>query len=72
MNSRVTLGPSVVVSLVAGALMLLQHMTFLGISPDVISFNAAITACGRQMQWQVAMDPWPPGLERLESMTQLS
>lgn len=58
------------VSLVAGALMLLQHMTFLGISPDVISFNAAITACGRQMQWQVAMEPWPR-FEGLASMTQL-
>ncbi len=51
--------------------MLLQQMPILGISPDVISFNAAITACSRQMQWQVALDsewhfltvgdsPWKP------------
>lgn len=48
--------------------MLLQQMPLLGISPDVISFNAAITACSRQMQWQVALDS---GLEigSLSSLT---
>lgn len=41
-----------------GAFMLFQKMAFLGIQPDVISFNAAITACSRQSQWQVALDAW--------------
>ena len=41
-----------------GALLVLQQMALLGVWPDVISFNSAISACGKQMQWQVALAPW--------------
>ena len=36
--------------------------------PDVISYNSAISACGKTGEWQAALHLFPDGLGRLEGL----